>query len=225
MTKKIINICFITLELIIYILFLFFSKGKITAYLQYSSLILLFIWLIIVSKKDIDSYVVLFAFIFTLIADFFLVICNDHYHLALVFFNIVQIAYAFRIYSIKQNKKTFLLYITLALVLLITAKIITKSKFDLLVFLTMVYFANLLTNFYLTFFLKPKNWLFTFGLLFFIFCDVIVGFYSFSAYIEVTQDSLIYFIAHNPINLAWLMYLPSQILIGFSVKQKGLLYN
>lgn len=220
--NKIYNLILLLSELIIYIIFLFFSKGRITSYLQYASLVILFLWLISKKNKDDDTYLVGLAFVFTLIADYFLVIMNGQKELALVSFIITQIIYAYRLYRFDSSKKVVNISIRLFLMLVLTslAYIITKDKFDLLIFLTMIYFANLITNFIITFVCKNINWYFAIGLFFFICCDIVVGLNNISDYISISSGSIIYDIISAPIDYTWAFYLPSQILIAFSIKQK-----
>ena len=80
----------------------------------------------------------------------------------------------------------------------------------------------LITNIIFAFMLRPARPVFAIGLLLFLGCDTFVGLGMIEAYLPVNEGSLLYLLAHPPINMAWLFYTPSQTLLGLSLLGKRL---
>ncbi|MFA6889972.1 MAG: lysoplasmalogenase family protein [Bacilli bacterium] len=220
MNKWIIS--FIGIEMVLYILFLWVTSGIVTSLLQYLSIMIVFLWVVVIPIKGTDQRFVQVALFLTLIADYFLVIQGSNKEVALIFFNFVQIMYALRLYYHNSIHRWWRLGIRLGLMVLslVIAMNMVMSQFDLLLGLTMVYFVNMVVNMMEAIFTDQKNWLFGCGLLLFIGCDIVVGLWNSQGYIIISQGSFFDWLIHIPINLAWVFYLPSQVFIALSVIRK-----
>ena len=104
-TKKTMLWAFIILQLTAYA-FLNFATISFLHYLSYSITILCFIFALIYLSKHSQKYFQIGAFIFTLLADFFLVVLQGkNKMLATTLFLVVQIFYACRVYYLAYYPK------------------------------------------------------------------------------------------------------------------------
>ena len=172
----------------------------------------------IIKYKVKYTYLLVFAQLFTLISDTFLVLLDDYYLIALSSFIIVQIFYYLYILSFTNfkldNKHQIILIIRIAIFIIILGLFIFITIVDVLVFLALEYFAFLLFNFVESIFVFKSNILLPFGLFLFILCDLCVGCYNIVDIIDIKQDNIIYLIANFQINLSWIFYHPSQVILS-----------
>ena len=182
----------------------------------------------LLGAKTTDGKVVAAALCFTVAADWFLLVRNDHYGVGIGLFIVVQALYAYRLYLLR-GKKICRWGLVLRLLSLIGVLLITLTVFLLddliadafggnlnllslllafighgLLFLIppLFYFSNLCVNAAEAFALKKP--LFGVGLLLFICCDLCVGVYNLAPLTGFTWWG------------SWLFYLPSQVLIVLS---------
>lgn len=170
-------------------------------------------------RKNTHTLFIFLAFIFTGISDTFLVLLDDYYELALMTFIFTQLSYFIYIHiTFFQEKKWLkdILVRILTIVIGLIVMIFVDKNSKLITFLSVVYFSNLLLNFIYSCCAKNKNFLFIMGLLLFIFCDFCVGCFNIGNIIEVSKDSIITKIKDYPINLSWVFYYPSQVLLSIS---------
>jgi hypothetical protein len=167
----------------------------------------------------------------TVCADIFLVVLNPRIQLpAMFFFSITQICYFLRIYF-NEDLKTRRLHIIIRLIVIVialsTTALVLKDKTDFLSLISLFYYANLIMNIVFSFICQKKSILFSLGLILFACCDLLVGFNIMSgAYIDLNPGTFFYFLAHPGFNLAWIFYVPSQVLIAVSntfSKEKALI--
>ncbi len=155
-----------------------------------------------------DGRVVAAALVFTLAADWFLLVRNDRYTLGICLFIIVQFLYAYRLYRL-DGKTALMLRSRLA----ISCVLVILSPFP--AWTAGVYFVNLSLNTEWAWRLKRKgpktfsNTCFAWGLLLFICCDVCVGAFNLGLFTAFTWWG------------SWLFYLPSQVLIVLSQQEKA----
>ena len=165
------------------------------------------------------------ALIFTVAADFFLVICEPPLRLAaMLFFSAVQVCYFLRIYFQTENHNIRCVHIFIRALLLtvmaVVAITVLGEGVDALSVVSVLYFANLFMNIVFSFIGQKLNIAFSLGLVFFLFCDTFVGFSMIEAYLPLEEDGFFYWLAHPGINLAWIFYVPSQTLLALSIYQK-----
>lgn len=169
----------------------------------------------LINAKSGDRFITL-ALSFTLIADYFLVICTEQQRLwGMVFFLGAQTVYAIRLQR-RCPHRGFLIF---RIALIILAEIITvailKDKTDLLAIISLCYYANLIVSIFEGFSQMTVSKLFPFGMLLFLLCDTVIGLQiATGGYLSVSTDSLLLEILYPAFNLAWLFYLPSQVLLS-----------
>lgn len=212
---------FLGIELTLYILYNFYTSGMQTSYCQYASIATAFIWVMVTPISQKSDQLVRAALLCTLVADYFLVIRGSDQEMAMIWFNMVQILYAFRIYLLISKKLTWRLALRaiFIIVFLLVGWMITKNQFDLLLILTLVYFANLVINMIEALFVA-RRLIFGLGLLFFIGCDIFVGLGNMQDYLTLSPTSIWAQLIGLPFDLAWVFYLPSQVLIALSINKK-----
>ncbi len=193
---------------------------------SFASVVLAFLFSLLMFNKSADWALTAAALLFTVCADYCLVIMpSEPRVLAMVFFNTTQILYFVRLF-IEQNKKTKIANISLRIALItviLTASFILLGKNnDTLSVIALIYFANLLSNIVFAFVGHKRFLLFAVGLLLFSFCDIFVGFNVLvDVYIESTDNVILNFLAHPGFNFIWFFYVPSQTLISITAKKGG----
>lgn len=116
-----------------------------------------------------------------------------------------------------------LLFIRLGLIAAAEAVtvLILKDATDPLAVISICYYVNLIFNIILAFLQFKQYRLFAIGLVFFLLCDTVIGLQVMSGgYLPIPDGSLLDQILSVPFNLAWLFYLPSQVLISLSSRKK-----
>lgn len=182
-----------------------------------------------------DGLLVAVALCFTVAADWFLLVRDDHYELGVGLFIIVQLLYAYRLYLLRGKKPckrglvmrlvalvgAILLFPPVACLLLFAFfKIFPSEPVLFLLFFfdhagsapffllfSFLYFSNLIINTCEAFALKKRT--FAWGLLLFVCCDLCVGAWNLNLWGGFARIGM------------WLFYLPSQVLIVLSQDTKG----
>lgn len=226
MNKKLnlgLSLLFIIIMMSLYISFLFFSAKIPVAKVEYAGIVVCFLFSWAVFCDKVDTWLVRLAFLFTLISDWFLVIKQDQFVLALITFSIAQVFYATRLWindGKRKNGKHIYLRIAIIALVELVAVFITKSltiNFDLQLFLALLYFTLLVMNVILAFMQMRKNILFTIGMLLFLGCDIMVGLSKFGDYLTLSESSIIFKLLNFPVDLVWFFYFPSQTLLALSI--------
>lgn len=211
---------FLFIHIILYILIYGFklfdidTENLIDYFIIISCFLFSFINLII--KKNKYTLIFFIAFLFTLIADTFLLLLDKNYEIGVFSFLIVQICYFLYILIKMYSKNTYILHILTRLSTLLIGIItcLFVDKKDMLIsFLCITYISNLALNIIISFTTKNKNILFTIGLIMFLLCDICVGFSNLNNIYEISTNSFIYLIATSSINWSWFFYHPSQVLL------------
>ena len=214
--RKIIDIGFFIIEFILYVLIFNAPYDRITSYL---SIIFCFVYTLtfLGYEKNIKVKLLRLGLATTLIADFFLVLLAGYKEAAMFSFSITQIAYALLLVEYSKHVKietTIRVIGTLST--LVVTYIVLKDGVDMLSLLSMFYYFNLVFNAILSFIHHPSV-LFKIGLVLFICCDTVIGLQNLGGYMPLSQESIIYKIIYVDFNLPWIFYLPSQVLISFSI--------
>ncbi|MFY9421471.1 MAG: lysoplasmalogenase family protein [Bacilli bacterium] len=227
MSKKLrnwITVLFILLMLTIYASFIFFRDKIAVPKVQYLGIVLCLLFTFAIFENRKDAWFLRAALFFTVISDWFLVIKQSDYLLALITFTIAQFFYAIRLWendgSVNRNKKHILMrsmvLIIMELGFLFLFKIL-KIKYDSLIFMGVMYFTFLLMNVLLAFMQLRKNILFPIGMTLFLCCDVLVGLSNLQNYIALAEPSFLLAIINSPVDLIWIFYFPSQALLALSI--------
>lgn len=227
-SKKVLTILltsFVCIELALLLLILWGSSNLLNIF-EFSSIAFCFVFsLFFVSKMPIIILTQV-ALLCTMIADFSLEIIKPmNQPVAMTFFLFAQLCYFARLLVELKTKKWRIINVVLRIVLVIFAEIVAliilKNNFDYLSLVAICYFILSLSNITLAFSLFKTSPLFALGLLFFLCCDVFIGLQcAVGVYIDLPPESIIYKIIFMPFNIAWLFYLPSQVLISTSLVSK-----
>ena len=215
MAEKDKRIIFIIIEAVIYAAFVFADfSGNDSTPIKYAGIVLCLIYAVL-SLNGKDHVFLCVAFVFTLVADWFLLVKNSDYVFGVAAFIVAQTVYFLRLVSLGVNiKRTIVdrLVVTIAAI----SSLFAANLADWLTALVAIYFVALVANCvdsYTLFKNGAKNKLFAMGLTLFILCDVSVGLNNISAYFDV---SAIKWLIKAATYLMWIFYLPSQVLIALS---------
>ncbi len=165
-----------------------------------------------------NVWLIRLGLLFTLIADFFLVVLVPERAIEGVsVFIFAQLAYGVYLYTLdgSTSKKyvSLIIRVVLSLVALIIPPIVLGEGIDALSVISMLYYAQLVSNLIIA--LIYKRPLFAIALFLFALCDLSIGIDNLvNSYIGASEGSFFYLLANTKINLAWVFYLPSQVLIA-----------
>lgn len=215
--------CYVFVQLITYFYSVFIGISEKSYLVDYSSIALNFLvgLILLIYLKKKDSLIVLIALEFTLLADTGLVILDGVETASVFFFIFTQIFYAIRVrqYRIKLPLKWDIsLRISFIFLLEGIAFLLLQEKMNWLVVFTLIYFINFVFNLIYAWINYKQNILFALGMLLFILCDLSLGFSMIDNFIDITNNCLLQAIIAIPIDLVWMFYYPSQILIVLSMK-------
>lgn len=189
---------FILAEFLIYIGFIILDLLHINStYIKYLGIILCLGYALLSGKKHRSV-----AMIFTLIADFFLLILDSHYEIGLVSFIIVQFIYLYFLGNYDRGYFNMFLLIRGFIIATGTLLLIIFKNLTLINELVLIYFSNLVLSTIQSYLLP--NRLLSIGLTLFVCCDICVGLHNINAAYTLATF------------LMWFFYLPSQVLIVIS---------
>lgn len=167
------------------------------------------------------------ALLFTLGADYFLVVKDAHYTVAMSLFSVTQLAYAARL-TLGEGKRLRRCQLSVraaaVLVALAATVAVLGRDIDALAPLSLFYFSNLLTNAAFATVGWRRAPLFAIGLWLFVLCDIFVGFGMLGEYLPLGEGALLGFLVDPPLNMAWVFYLPSQVLLSLSCLHRDRLH-
>jgi len=223
--RRISGIMFLALEAFLFLDMLFFDLLHPDPLFQYLTIVLCAVFLLANPRKTGAWIATVMAFLPTLIADWFLVVRQDHQILATGVFVFTQIALALRLFwGVRRPVGAGILFYSVPFLLLVAIGwIVLEDGFDLLVGITLVYFSLLLGNVLHSLFRSPRSLgFFSWGLVLFAMCDVVIGIQNGTGYLTIREGSFLDWIVHPGFPLAWTFYLPAQALIAWSaVYEKG----
>lgn len=190
-------------------------------YVSYSIIVLACLFCFLFAEKTKSYVFTQIALIFTSCADFFLVCLDASNQLAgMIFFLGTQTSYFLRIYFEEKRTKIkkfhLIARICTSILVLVATCLVLGNNTDAVALITMLYFANLIINSIFAFVNFKTSPLMAIGLVFFIFCDIFVGLSSIEPYFTISEGTLLYNIINPGINMAWIFYVPSQILLALS---------
>ena len=229
MTKKVLNIIYkiIPILLILYSLFVFsnyvfrFLDISVSK-LDYSLILACTIFTLFYVTNSKNSNLVSISFLFTVIADLILVFYIEYRLIGLIAFIFVQIAHGLR-YTLAFKKiplKLDLLIRGIAICAVEITYLIIAKSFDITLFLTFFYFTLLVINFvYSIIFFEKKNplWItLVVGFLFFILCDIFVGVGCASEFFDIKELFIYKLYDSVPFGLDWFFYIPAKTLLALS---------
>lgn len=221
--KHYLQLIFITAEAVMFCL-IFFSELAINI-TSYLSICICLLYALITFDKTTDRLFLTLGLVFTAGADTFLVLLsNGNKVIAMCLFFMAQTMYFIRLINVEKLKKIRVIILTASGILVLTAAAATvsvlKTGTDALAIISTIYYAMLISNIIFAFVNFKTVPLFAAGLVLFAMCDLVIGLGFLRGYIDISDDSIISKIVSAPINLAWIFYLPSQVLIALSRKRE-----
>jgi len=222
MKRSVSNLVFLVIELFLYISILFIHYDLPSGFLHYLSIVVCFVFLLYNFTKSKDFMIIFIGMFFTVIADFYLTLLGTEQILGTFFFFLAQMMYMIRLHfqESKKNWKSLIPYITIFSILFVFVGIVFLKTIDLLLIVSFLYYSFLVVNLGSAFTKRKQYPLFFVGLLFYICCDTLVGLSMSYPYLTFTSGGIIDQIIHFPLNLIWMFYLPSQVLITLSAVRK-----
>lgn len=218
MLEKVKRIGFIAVETVIYCVFIAMDLiGKDSTLVKYFGVVACFLFAILCVNSGRDGVFVCVALVFTLVADWFLLVINERFIFGVGAFLVVQSIYFLRL--TKDGVKPLRSALTRGFIIIVVIIVLSLLKLlNLLTALVAIYFVSLVSNTvdaYTLFGERTENKLFAIGMSLFVLCDLSVGFNNLSSYIDVSSISGFIRIASFAM---WVFYLPSQVLIALSCK-------
>ena len=198
-----------------------FGVGDVSL-VAYSAILLCFATSIILLQKNIHSVLQFVALLFTACADYLLILKGGtNKDLAMCFFVVTQLAYGLRTLYMAKSKREFDINIATRLVLclsLVAGSLFVVDDTPAFVWLSMIYFANLVTNVIFALYHFKQNKLLALGLLLFICCDVFVGLAEMTALFGWSEQHFVSKLMSVPFSIHSIFYHPSQVLLCISAK-------
>ena len=204
-----ITALFFAAELVLYGLILT-QGGSVLVWSSFGAIVLCFLY----SLKGKGSRFLKVGLLCTVLADFCLVICSPVQRLlGMAFFLCAQSFYALHLHRQKKSKPILRLRQILIIIIVLVTVLVLRGKTDALAIISVCYYVLLITNMIHAF--VAGDWLFAVALCLFILCDTVIGLQvAAGAYLPIAEGSGLYRIIFMNFNLAWLFYLPSQVLIA-----------
>ena len=190
----------------------------------YCSILLCFATSILLLQKNKHSILQFVALLTTACADFLLILKGgSNKDLAMCFFVITQLAYGLRTLYMSGGKKEVAINIAtrvfLSIVLVVAALSLVVDP-PAFVILSMIYFANLVTNVLFALLHFNQNKVLALGLLLFICCDVFVGLHEMIDIFSWGEEHFVSKMFDANISLHSIFYHPSQVLLSVSAINK-----
>lgn len=201
--------------------FLQLASGRAVAAASFGAIILACLFCLVSMEKSRDYAFTQIALVCTVCADYFLVWSSPIVQLpAMAFFLVAQLAYACRLYILAEKRERIAQIISrvvLSSVIVVVTIVVLGEGIDALSVISMLYYANLILNAVFAFCGFRCRKLLAIGFLLFILCDTVIGLDMINAYLPISEDAYLYKIIRPGFNLAWVFYLPSQVLLSLSM--------
>ena len=202
----------------------FVQKGSFITEAMYFCVVLSFVFSMasLCRTPRLEYNLVRLGLLFTLLADYFLVVCQPTRELSgVIAFFFVQMAYFAALAISDKSRTRRIVHIAVrggvTLLIIPVAYLILGESADALAIFSALYYANLVCNTVFAFLDFKRWWMFGIGLFAFCLCDASIGFtFLANEYLGAAEGSFIWNIAHSGINLAWVFYVPCLTLIALT---------
>ncbi|MBE6673932.1 MAG: hypothetical protein E7596_02370 [Ruminococcaceae bacterium] len=217
---------FVLVELTLGIL-VHLTSGRANSWVSFSCVLLACLFVSLFFEKSKAYFLTQLGLACTVCADIFLVVMDPIKQLpAMVFFSVTQMCYFVRIYlnhTTQKQKKVHLIARSLVTLLAIAATVaVLGGNTDALSLVSLFYYANLAVNIVVAFTQFKSCPALAVGLLLFLCCDTVIGLNVMAdSYISGVGESFIMQLIDVDFNLAWVFYVPSQMLIALSLLKYG----
>ena len=197
------------------------THGRVINACQFGAIILACLFCAVLAERSRQYAFTQAALVCTVCADFFLVWSQPIKQLpAMVFFLCAQTAYAARLYllaSKTERRVQLISRVVLCAVIVIVTLAVLGQNADALAIVSMLYYAQLFLNVVFAFAKFRSRAVLAIGFLLFLLCDTVIGLDLINGYLPIPPDALLYKIIRPGFNLAWVFYLPSQVLLSLSL--------
>lgn len=121
----------------------------------------------------------------------------------------------------KPNKLTLWVRLGLTIIAEVICFVVIRDKTDALAAVSIFYYIHLIMNIVDAILRRKTEPLLTYAFILFILCDTVIGLQVMSGdYLPIPEGSIVHDILFCGFNLAWLFYLPSQVLIALTSRTK-----
>lgn len=213
-----------TIELVLYLSYLRLDiKGisDISSYIKFFSILICFLWAGICSIRYNRDKIIPIALGFSVLSDIFLLFTN-YFVPGLVFFIMVQILFYFVLSRGGWIHRNAQIWIRIGLpILILVLFYVIGVAFDLVLILAVFYIVSFAATVLAAICAARKSpdnramRLFMLGLILFFLCDINVGIFNLSSYLQM-DSKVLYSLRNFSAVGMWFFYLPGQILIGLS---------
>lgn len=198
------------------------ASGRTVAVVCFSSIVLACLFCGVFFAKKASYLLTQLALLFTLCADYFLVLIPQRQQLVgMLLFSVAQLLYFLRLLLDDPNRTRRRVHLITrcaltAIVLLVTVMVLKKAT-DALALVSMFYYTNLVVNLIFAFAQFRRQGLMAIGFVLFLLCDTVIGLAFIDPYFTIPEGSIIHFLLHPGFDPAWACYLPSQVLLSISL--------
>lgn len=197
------------------------SDGRVINTCQFGAIILACLCCAVLAERSREYAFTQIALVCTVCADYFLVWSQPIKQLpAMAFFLCAQTAYAARLYLLagKTERRVQLISrVALCAAIVGVTLVVLGQNADALAIVSMLYYAQLMLNVVFAFAKFRSRAVLAIGFLLFLLCDTVIGLDLINGYLPIPPDALLYKIIRPGFNLAWVFYLPSQVLLSLSL--------
>lgn len=213
--KKMVIGGFLLLQLALYVCILTCGGTALVA-TSYAAIVLCGLYALLMGKKE--ALFLRLGLLLTVGADFCLVVCHPIQRLwGMVFFLGAQTMYALHL---SGRPWRWWLRGAVSLCALVVTALVLRENTDALALVSVCYYGNLLLN--LVFAFLNKDRMLGIAFVLFLLCDTVIGLQvAAGGYLPIAQESVLYGLLFSGFNLAWLFYLPSQVLIALCAGGKS----
>ena len=203
------------------------TPGEVSARWSYTAIVLVGVMALVTFRGRGNTNFIRVGILFTLVADYFLVLDGEKLLEGVLAFTVVQAAYFAYTLLIEESRALRIANaatrVALSLILIVATFTVLGSDTDALAIASVIYYANLVLNTVFAFLLGRRARIFAIGLALFCMCDLCIGLdVLFSSYLA--SDALDFFYSAH-LNLPWVFYQPSQTLIALSLWSEMRLNN
>ena len=198
------------------------NTGDVSAFWCYIAIILVVIMAFITARREWRSYLIRLGLLFTLVADYFLVVDSEMLLEGVIAFTLAQAAYFAYLLTVEHRVRVrnanVVSRVAISIVLVLAAILVLGASVDALAIASVIYYSNLVINAVFAFVADRRERTLAIALVLFAMCDLSIGLgVLFDTYLR--SDALD-FIFNSGFNLAWIFYQPSQVLIALRTYQK-----
>ena len=200
-----------------------FTPGDVSAFWSYVAIVLVVLMSLATFKGLGTDSLIRLGLLFTLVADYFLVLDGEKLLEGVAAFIVVQACYFAYLFLGEENGTLRIANVlsraATSVMLVVLTFVVLGEDTDALAIASVLYYANLVLNTVFAFLHGRRERIFAVGLALFCMCDLCIGLeVLFSSYLN--SDALDFFYGAN-LNLPWVFYQPSQVLIALSLYYKN----